>query len=174
MRRSCAASLSRVVASLSRVNERALLAPLIRRLLWMRDARSLPRVTRTIDGRSSSTQLNSAAEKRGTAGGRGRTGFLSQLRSSSMGYRRAWIFIQPRLRLRVRYFALRVRRFSVSGCRQSSAAVRQRPTCAVRLRACRTCESSEVSGYDGSVRYGGGPKMRAAFVPPKPNEFESA
>src|SRR4051812_49350040 len=76
-------------ASLSRVNERALLVPLTRRLLWMRDARSLLLVTRTIDGRSSSTKLNSAAEKRGTAGGRGRIGFLSQLRSSSMVYRRA-------------------------------------------------------------------------------------
>src|SRR6478735_2911023 len=51
----------------------------------MRDARDLRVPARTIDGPSSSSKLSSAAEKRGTAGGRGRVGFLSQLRSSSMG-----------------------------------------------------------------------------------------
>ena len=76
-------------ASLSFASERARLVPLIRRRLWIRVARSLLAAARTTEGRSSSTKLSSAAEKRGTAGGRGRVGFLSQLRSSSMGYHRA-------------------------------------------------------------------------------------
>ena len=104
MRLTCAASLRARAARL---------APLTRRRLWMRDARALRTATRsTDDGRSSSTKLSSAAEKRGTAGGRGRVGFLSQLRSSSIGAPPSLsIVIQPRLRLRVRYFALEVRRF---------------------------------------------------------------
>ena len=102
MRLTCAASLPAA----------ARLAPLTRRRLWMRDARALRTATRSIDdGRSSSTKLSSAAEKRGTAGGRGRVGFLSQLQSSSIGAPPSLsILIQPRLRLRVRYFALEVRR----------------------------------------------------------------
>jgi len=105
MRRDCA-------ASLSLASERARLAPLTRRRPWIREARSLRAATGTSEGGcSSSTKRSSAAEKRGTAGGRGRIGFLSQLRSSSMGYRRACIIIEPRLRLGVCYFAFEARRF---------------------------------------------------------------
>lgn len=119
-------------ASLSR--SRARLAPLTRRRLWMREARVLRAATRTTDGRSSSTKLSSAAEKRGSAGGRGRVGFLSQLRSSSMGYHRASVAsfnpdcgsVSATLRSTFAEFECQVVGIS-------------RPACAPRLRRWATC-----------------------------------